>query len=546
MPASRRSLPLLLAVITVAALLSRFPCPAPAFAQDDVDGVPLRFEGNLVLPDEVYTSVLELAAAATSSTPVTLDATARFVEFHLTGFLRASGYLLATVEANPDPRGEVLIRIDEGRLDRIIVVGQGLVRTLEVQLNLDLPQRVFNRFIIERQLAELVRRRSLDEATYQVVPMEQIDHGGIQLTPSSLLGTNLGLSPGAPHELLIRLKQPDWRTGFDLGIGFRSPDGFHGSTTYRDGSLLLDDDRTSTELLVAFRSFEALFSSNKNTGVTRVMLNNRWYGPPIFSDLFRPTVELDLQLQSRFRIDLNVDQYLFAPLSLALRLTYEPMRGLQLGVGGGMQFRKLFNVDPENDDVVLQIRTGEQTLRAFAEADLTWNFEPEELRQDRQPRWDLSARFISSGGTAFDQFLRLQSTYQRMFTIGYDEFWFVLAGAALLGDVPFYDEVALGDGFVRLGYGGDFFVRKAAGLNVEYRLSLSRESFKLSLFNDAAIFEELNQDRTGRRLQFTDSVGMGLHFLVMTTFQVNFYGGVGFVPGLRPVPGVSLQVTQAF
>ena len=521
-----------------------------ATAEDEPDGPPggviLHFEGNQVFPGEVYKTVLELAATATTA-PSEPPGSKEFVERQITQFLRKSGYLLATVTASADDeRGGLVVQIDEGRLDRIIVVGQGVVRTLQTQVNLNLPQNVFNRFVLERQLAALVRDRGLDEATYQVVPMEQVvDHLGIQLTHDTLLGANIGISPGAPHELLIRLDQPEWRLGIAPGIGFQSPDGFHVAGTYRTASLFKDDDRWFTELQVAFRSFEALFSSNDNVGFSRGAAINRWYGPPLLDGLLRPTIELDLRLQSRFRGDLSINRYFFAPLSATLQLSVEPLRGLTIKAGGGVQFRKLFEVDPEPDTVLL-VRTEEQTMRGFGEVSAIWNLEPDKLRQDRQQTIEVSALYFTGGGSQFDGFGRLHGTYDKMFNIGYDELWFELDGVLLLGDVPFYDEVALGDGFVRLGYGGDFFMRKAAAISTEYRLSIRKETFKISLFNDAAVFQELRDDRSVVGLEFSDSVGVGLHFLVLNTFQVNTYVGVGFVPSRPALPGVSLQVTQAF
>ena len=506
----------------------------------------MSFDGNVVLPNEVYQTVLRLAATATSSVPVGLDEAAAFVEEHLTRFLRDSGYLLATVHAERDPRGGLRVQIDEGRLDRVIVVGQGVVRTLQVQLNLDLPQNVFNRFVLERQLADLVRARDLDEATYEVVPMEKIDHVGIQFEPSNLLlGGSPALQPGSPHELRIRLQQPQWRTGFGQGIGFQSPDGFHISGSYRDSAIFLDDDRWFSELQIAFRSFEALFSSNDRVGFSRLQSINRWYGAALMNGYVRPSIEIDLQLQSRFRGDLMIDQYRFAPLSASLDASIEPWRGLEVVAGGGIQYRSLFNVEPESD-VVLEVRTEERTIRAFLEAEAIWSFEPDLLRQDRQDTLHLAATYFSGSSDNFNSFARFLARYDQNFLIGYDELWFEIDGALLVGDVPFYDEVALGDGFVRLGYSGEFFTRKAASITAEYRLSLSRQFFKVSIFNDAAIFEQLQANRNSEMIQFTDTVGMGLHFLVLNTFQVNFYVGVGFVPELAPKPGVSLQVKQAF
>ncbi|MEM7675747.1 MAG: hypothetical protein AAF449_07050 [Myxococcota bacterium] len=514
--------------------------------------VSLEFEGNLVLPNELYMSVLTLARAATSTQTASRlrngknpDAVATFIETQLLAFLRTSGYLLATVVAKPQSSGVIKITIDEGRLDRIIVVGEGAVRTLQIQLNLDLPQNVFNRFLVDRQLAELVRERGLVEARYQVVPMEKVDHAGIQLVPTELLGGDKPLAPGSPHELRISIMQLPWRVGFGYGIGFQSPDGFFVSGNYRSASVFLDDDRWFSELQVAARSFEAIFSSNKQVGVSRVESINRWFGPPLFTSAVRPTFEIDLRLLSRFRSDLQIESYLFAPLSASLDISIEPLQGMAIIIGGGVQYRSLFDVQPQ-DNAMLQVLTEERTVRGFAEIEFLWNFEPNKLRQDRQDNLRLQASYFSGSGGNFDSFARILGQYDLSFSYGYDEIWFEVDGALLLEDVPFYDEVALGDGFVRVGYTGDFFTRKAASLSAEYRLSLTRDAFKISFFNDVAVFEELDANRSSVGAQVANSLGMGLHFLILNTFQFNFYAGVGFVPKLDPLPGVSLQVKQAF
>ncbi len=527
------ALVVLVAMVPVPAALAQRPPPA------------LSFKGNRILPREVYLTVLGLAARANNGMPVDLPGAKGFVEIELTRFLRDSGYLLATVEATPNDRGGLTITVDEGHLDRVIVLGEGVVRTLQIQLYLDLPQGIFNRFTLERQLAELVRDRDFDEASYSVVPMEQVDHLGIQLTPSQLLGFGSKVSPGVPHELHISLRPAVWRTGFGQGLGFRTPDGLFLSASYRDNSLIVDNDRLFTELQVAFRSFEALASSNKQVGFSRVESINRFYGPPLMVESLRPTLDLNLALQSRFRADLDIKRYFFAPVSVGLSARLEVTRGLEIGIGGGVQYRSLFDVEPESG-VTLEVRTEEQTLRVFGGADLTWSFEPDALRQDRQDTLSLRGVYYTGPGDQFDGFAKLLGRYEHIFEIGYDELRCRIDGALLLGDVPFYDEVALGDGFVRLGYSGDFFTRQVASLSFEYRLSLDRDTIKLSLFNDAAVFDELEPNRDSIGPQFSDSVGLGIHFLILNTFQLDFYGGVGFVPELDPAPGVALAIRQAF
>jgi len=93
--------------------------------------VPLLvFHGNVGLVEDVYRTVLDLPAG-TKATP----ATARAVASRLQKFLHDSGYVLATVRARAEGE-QIVVDVDEGRLDKIIFLGGGAFETLRLRLAL--------------------------------------------------------------------------------------------------------------------------------------------------------------------------------------------------------------------------------------------------------------------------------------------------------------------------------------------------------------------------------------------------------------------------
>src|SRR2546428_12967219 len=98
----------------------------------------LVFHGNVALLEDVYRSVLDLNGS-TKTTP----ANARMVAVRLASFLHRAGYALATVRARADGE-QIIVDIDEGRLDKVIFLGGGAFETLRLRLALNTEPDVFN------------------------------------------------------------------------------------------------------------------------------------------------------------------------------------------------------------------------------------------------------------------------------------------------------------------------------------------------------------------------------------------------------------------
>src|SRR5438876_9406330 len=90
----------------------------------------LVFHGNVTLLEDVYRSVLDLNGS-TKATP----AAARMVAVRLASFLHRAGYALATERARADGE-QIIVDIDEGRLDTVSVLAGAALEPLAVRLYL--------------------------------------------------------------------------------------------------------------------------------------------------------------------------------------------------------------------------------------------------------------------------------------------------------------------------------------------------------------------------------------------------------------------------
>src|SRR5438132_11072962 len=157
----------------------------------------LKFHGNVAFDEVVYRSTLDLPENARATPAEALAVSAK-----LLGFLRRAGYDLATVRAKVEGE-QISVEIDEGRLDKIIVLGEGLMETFRFKLELALPVGVFNRPILERQLRP--------GGALSVAPVLVRARPGRGAGEQRTAGRGAGVAPGSPRHpprLALRVAHP--------------------------------------------------------------------------------------------------------------------------------------------------------------------------------------------------------------------------------------------------------------------------------------------------------------------------------------------------
>lgn len=526
-----------------------------ALAPGDAAAAPrplLVFQGNVILTDEVYQNLLDLPADA-RATPALADE----VEARVLRFLRRSGYDLATAVASV--RGDqIVIDVDEGRVDRIIYLGESAVGTLFFRLETLLPFNIFNRPLLQRQLGLLKDQFNLKAAKWQLVsvgkkedpiPIEALQTFRDQ-TLRKLREGDLAVRPTG-FELRITVEHYD-RGGISPVLGIGSGNGVEVGANYRRPSALLRDDALEGELRIGGNTRQRIDTGQRGLFLSHLSGLGRWFTPRLFGTRrVRAYVEGGADLISRQRTDLDLNSFRFLTVQGSLNVNAILAHDLTVSAGSGFERRWLYALEPATATTPLLpvvAGTAAAQTRIFGTLSLHALLPPDELRADRKHRLDalgvlyglpetLEGKQESLQG-------RLEIEYQRVFYFGYHELWVQGRGYFLFGQVSFPDDYQVSD--VTRGPFSSLFVRKVAGPRLEFRFALLRDILQFGVYDDAALYRPLDRAGVEGAPQLADAVGVAVHALLLDTFQVDLNLGTGFNTQGRIDTGLSLRLVQAF
>src|SRR5512140_2359665 len=500
----------------------------------------LVFRGNVALLDDVYRSFLDLPASTRAS-----DATARDVAIRISRFLHRAGYGLATVRARAQGE-QIVLDIDEGRLDKIIFLGGGAFETLRLRLELHIQQDVFNRYELERQLRVLARRMGLSEFAYEIVPVPGPAAPSVEaddINPIEKYSFGM-VRPGRPYELHILVQPGVFRPGISPELEIDSAEGGGLGATYHSGRLLFADDRWQLGGRVAGALRQRLDGTGSDFAFTRALGEAEYDAPPI-AGVIRPSLRARADLSDRQRPDLGLESFKFTTLDGAAQILFVPVPHLRASIAAGVERRLLYSVEPGPGAIFGPSFRFAQT-RQYGEASLTLDFSPATLRRDRHPLLSVAARAYAAPRAGEDRTLHLAASFQKMFSIGWNELWVELRGMSRTGSVLFPEEGSIG-GEVLRGPFGSVYARRYAGLELEYRYSLVRDVFKIGLFHNLAAFGAIDRaTNLDARLGLANAVGLGAHARIIDEFQLDAYFGGGWSTQAKFDTGAALAIRQAF
>ena len=504
----------------------------------------LVFRGNVALLEDVYRSYLDLPAG-TRATPTT----ARTVATRLASFLHRAGYALATVRARADGE-QILVDIDEGRLDKVIFLGGGAFETLRLRLDLNIQQDVFNQPELERQLSILARRLGLGEFAYEIVPVPNVSGPPkVQLDDFEPIEKISGgaVRPGRPYELHILIQPGKFRPGISPEVEITSVEGGALGATYHSGRLIFEDDRWEVGGRIAGALRQPLSGSGSTFTFTRA-LGEVGYSAPAIAGVLRPSLRGVVDLTDRQRSDLNLESFMFARLDAGIQLLFMPIPAIRAAVGGGVERRLLYSLEPAAGLPVVEPFDSTYDVantRPYGEASLELTFDPETLRRDRHHRLGVDVRVYGPPHPQDEKAVHADAWYQKMFPFGWNEMWFEMRGISRTGFVLFPEEASIGGDLLRGPFGSEY-ARQAAALDLEFRVSLLRDVFKLGLFHNLAGYGAINRATNKEKAALANSLGLGIHALIIDEFQLDAWFGVGWATGGKFDRGAALAIRQAF
>ncbi|GAB4298046.1 MAG: hypothetical protein Kow0090_13400 [Myxococcota bacterium] len=481
------------------------------------------FNGNLVFVDAVLLAQMKLSDTQPIETKNIRAAIARLKEFY-----KESGYTLAEIRTKKV--GDVwYLFIDEGLLDSIIIIGSGSYKTFVIRNEIRLPNDVFNKPQLERELERIKKKHKIAHATYQVSPIDLSPNEGLDfikmISDEKLPVTEIfNYKEKARHRLYIFLKTGEWATGLGYGITYRGPYGLLADIKLTSESLIFSGDRDMLyfnlagdlreyvdqigEYYIAFTLGEAGF---------------KWFTPTIIGDWLRTHIHSFVSLSNWQRPDIPLEGYYQALAETSLHIDFEFSKKAMLSLGGGADYRYLFGFDeiPGREVNYPNISFGS----SFAGTELNLLLDEPLLRNDINHSLNFRARRYFRSQNKFLNVTGVE--YQKVFLFGFNDLFIRAAGNYVWEDPYFHDALPLTGMYLRTDFNGKFFVLKSAYQSAEFRLSLYRQMIKFGIFNDVSAFGYMNWQTHKERPVLADVFGPGLHIMLFDVFQLDLYVGFG-------------------
>lgn len=488
--------------------------------------------GNRVLPAQVYLVLLD----APDRWPIPKRAVQRMQD-RLMQFLNRAGYELARVQITPE-KEQLVVDIDEGRLERITFPGQSGLGALRMQLGLDLPADVFNKTQLDEQLQQFQKDHDIRVKEYKLVPVGEVLHTGIQLSEIGYIrGVPIVPDQGS-FELQIFVNEKDLPPGFHMSVDAKSGDGLRTRFKYRTGGIFTEDERWEGAVEVGLRVQDILTGSDGQRFVSRGGLGLLWYSPKIGGLPFRFIVNAEGLWLSRQRLDLGISLYDAVRFDPTAAFAYKTDRAT-VSLGSGAEYQYIASLNRDEAIYTDELSYPPKKFRPIILAQLDVELGHDSMRLDRYHNIEAEIRTrLGSKETIQNRF---SLEYDVTFGFGFDDLRLRASGLSILGQVAFTDEARFGDQLRGL-FNDEVFCSNAAGVSAEYRISIARDLYKIGLFHDGAVCGPETSDK----LVWGNAFGVGFHALIVDTFRFSINFAQGFATGGRQDQGVSLGLSQVF
>lgn len=503
----------------------------------------LRFEGNVVLPTEVYRAVLSLPERAPAD-----QHTADAVRDQLQAFLMRAGYVLARVETRVEDRA-IRVLVDEGRVRRVVFRGRGSIKTLRFKLALNLPQNVFNLPHLQTELTRLGLRFKVPDVSFRLVPANAVAHLGPQLGPSGsdldevldVLSPFVDVRENGDYDLHILFGSDERSSAVKIKSTIKAPDGLTTGAEYLGPNLVLHGDLWSAEALASV----AYFDNGDHTSSprwSRLRTGLRWMTPPPFGIELRPTVRVRADMMARQRLDLDIARYHYATFDAGLSLSRERREGMLWSLGGGYSYDRFWHIEQPPESATSTPIANKERRRPYVELVAELAFDVGEIRLDRRQELELKARLYPEGSSAW----AAGWSYQQVKAVGWHDVWLRSRGELMGGAVSVPEEASVGSVALHGVFASSIYARKVAGVSTEAHLSITRDLFKLGAFVDLATFERRGVAVALRDWRLAGAVGTSFHALIASLWQLDLYYGFGISSSRQRDRALSASLKKAF
>jgi hypothetical protein len=398
---------------------------------------------------------------------------------------------------------------------RVTFVGMSSITATLFRLRLNLPGGVFQKDDFERSLEEQKKASKLVSVYYRIHELEGYDVTAFgEVVPSRTLEIHV-----------VRRESYGWA----LDVGVSASWGVVPSVKYSTSDLIWHDDLLSVGLDLAFPYRRYVFDATPKTtwvyggiAASYRMPHLRFRG----TDLFRlaPRMDMSFYLAQYARSDLRLSSfYLLRDQTVANLVSSSPQLDVSLGVGADLARAFLQTSAVPQTIPPMSQPNDVYAVRFLSRAETKWSSSLPWTRRDRRTFSDtvIDVCFpLEARATLWGQYVGISGRH-RLFLRG--------RGVALIGRVPFWDDVQLAGDYQRVFFGDVYWAHLAAQLEVAYHVRLWRDWFEVGVFHDATVFEDRVESPPAVRLM--DAFGPSLNFLILDQYALSVNQGIGFAPG---------------
>ncbi|MBC7792590.1 MAG: hypothetical protein H7Z43_02695, partial [Clostridia bacterium] len=312
-------------------------------------------------------------------------------------------------------------------------------------------------------------------------------------------------------------------------------------------------DRTELDLQLGMKRFDNLEDNGSNLSPNRIIGRIRYYSPPVRRTSIRPFLELREDFLRRQRQDLAIQDYYFNRFDASANISYEPQKTSLTG-GFGVQLRNLTGINqvpydeiapPQryNPNRIADKVDGFTQVTPFLNFSGTYTFDNLATRYDRLHKLSGEARYFFNTGGGF---ATVFADYQKVFEFGWNDLWITSNLGIVTGSFSIADAIPMSGTYLRGIYSDDIYMDRVLTGGLEYRLSLTRDVFKIGAFTETAVLHPHVIAGGSSPLEVATGVGPGLHMLFLDNLQIDFYVSVG-LSTIRPSnTGATIRIQKAF
>lgn len=451
----------------------------------------------------------------------------------ITKFYQNNGYTLAHVYLIQETLANIVVYVDEGRLNRIVFKNLNTLDTLRIQYQFTLPHRIYHKDTVDTQIRKLKKKYKLKDVIVDIKPSRDYSNALFQIERLKKPFANgklplipvLPVTPEPQYDMIITVvtfpveETGGYRYGLDTSFSL----GLIPYVSYTHPSLIQDGD--------SFRiGFKTGFMYGLNGNFTSLPYNtfnqvkSTYNFKPYVDGLFIPRLSGEVYNSKAGRKDLGLDQYNYVRVNVLAQPGFTPIERLKLYPSYGVEKVFIFQAVKNPDTTVTQPDIAKDTqvwhsVGIQADIDLI----PFSLKHTTRRKITLEA-YRYQNATHFYK-VTIDTTFKFEF-LNYDLFEFQSDYTYLKDPVPFYYEEAVSTRTFKGFMGRDYHTTHVARASFEYEISIHRDFIYTGVYNDFTAFKGkylLSGNQTGI------AYGLSFHYVFFEQFEFALWWGKDYL-----------------